>query len=113
EAARLPSAASVACGPEAAMAHVRCVAAAQMSMPQIAKFPEALLTKESNGASAMICVSGLHAALVQCYDQAILPSEHGGLGWATPARIVRLKDSTDPAGGEDEANDEHKERAYV
>ncbi len=103
EAARQSSASSIACGAQAAMAHVRCVAAAQLSMPQITRFPATMLTRESDGANAMICVNGLHAALVQCYDQSILPAEHGGLDWATPAQIVRLAEGSNSAD-EDAAN---------
>ena len=83
----------IPCGPRAAMAHVLCVAAAQASMPRIAQFPQSMLQRERLGESDMICVSGLHAALVQCYDQGILPSEHGGLGWSEPGQLVNVSRS--------------------
>jgi hypothetical protein len=38
----------------------------------------------------MVCVTGLHAALVQCYDQWILPHEHGGLSWAAPGQVITI-----------------------
>ncbi|HWP39579.1 MAG TPA: Gfo/Idh/MocA family oxidoreductase, partial [Tepidisphaeraceae bacterium] len=87
----------IACGPRAAMAHTLCVAAAQVSMPQIRQFPASMLVKEPVGGEGargmMICVNGLHAAMVQCYDQGILPYEHGGLDWAATGRIVHVNDN--------------------
>ncbi|WP_428940686.1 Gfo/Idh/MocA family protein [Fontivita pretiosa] len=87
----------MACGPRAAMAHTLCVAAAQASMPQIRQFPASMLVKEPVGGEGtrglMICVNGLHAAMVQCYDQGILPHEHGGLDWAAAGQIVHVKDN--------------------
>jgi predicted dehydrogenase len=92
----------IACGTRAAMAHVHCIAAAQMSMPQIHSFPAPMLVNEPlPEGSAMVCVGGLHASLVQCYDQAILPSEHGGLEWSVPGQVVHIKPET--ASGLDDA----------
>jgi hypothetical protein len=91
----------VVCGTAAAMPHVLCVAAAQRSMPQVRQFPREMLTTQHVGEGTMICVSGLHAAIVQCYDQWILPSEHGGLSWASKGEAIHLKD--DPAATSDEA----------
>ena len=86
---------SIPCGTRAAMAHTQCIAAAQASMPQIHSFPSSMILRERLADGTMICVSGLHAAMVQCYDQAILPSEHGGLDWAAPGKLINLKDGLD------------------
>jgi predicted dehydrogenase len=80
----------VVCGTAAAMPHVLCVAAAQRSMPQVREFPREMLATQHVSEGTMICVNGLHAAIVQCYDQWILPSEHGGLSWATPGHLIRV-----------------------
>jgi hypothetical protein len=34
----------------------------------------------------MVAIDGLGDALAECYTRAILPGEHGGLGWATATR---------------------------
>jgi predicted dehydrogenase len=81
---------SVVCGTAAAMPHVLCVAAAQESMPQIRAFPRDMVNSQPVGDSAMVCVTGLHAALVQCYDQWILPHEHGGLNWAAAGEVITI-----------------------
>jgi hypothetical protein len=41
----------------------------------------------------MKCVTGLASALVQCYDQAILPAEHRGLAWAARGERIDLTQS--------------------
>ncbi len=88
---------SIPCGVPASTAHALCVGAAQSSSP-IHPFPANLVTVETLGGQEMKCVAGLGSALVQCYDQGILPSEHHGLSWAAPGRLVDL---TEPAWGID------------
>jgi predicted dehydrogenase len=80
----------VVCGTAAAMPHVLTVAAAQQSMPQIRGFPQSMVCTERVGDGAMVCVTGLHAAMVQCYDQWILPHEHGGLNWSAPGDVIHI-----------------------
>ena len=82
----------VACNVRSALAHAECVAAAQASMPQIQSFPPELVALQSWGGAPMKSVHALAAALVQCYDQSILPSEHRGLKWAVPGEVVYLSD---------------------
>ncbi|HEY7090430.1 MAG TPA: Gfo/Idh/MocA family oxidoreductase [Tepidisphaeraceae bacterium] len=92
----------IACGTRAAIPHTLCIAAAQASMPQILTFPSAMLVNERIGEGmTMVCVTGLHAALVQCYDQAILPSEHGGLDWAKAGQVIPVKENIAGAGDPD------------
>lgn len=80
----------VPCGIHAASAHALCVAAAQLSMPEIQDFPGALVTTEDLAGHSMKCVTGLGSALVQCYDQAMMPSEHGGLAWSRRGQVIDL-----------------------
>jgi hypothetical protein len=75
-----------------ALAHAECVAAAQASMPQIQSFPPEIVSLQSWGGQPMKAVPPLAAALVQCYDQSILPSEHRGLKWAVPGEVIHLSD---------------------
>jgi predicted dehydrogenase len=87
----------VACGVRTAIAHTQCVAAAGASMPQIRPFPSELVALQTWGGQPMRCVPALAAALVQCYDQAILPSEHRGLKWAARGEVVPLAAATTTA----------------
>lgn len=80
----------VACSVMGATPHTLCVAAAQMSMPEIQTFPRRLLTAEQLPDGVVRCVAGLDAALVQCYDQGVLPHEHGGFEWAVPGETIHL-----------------------
>jgi predicted dehydrogenase len=97
----------VACGPSASMAHVLCIAAAQASMPSIRAFPQSLITREQAGDSEMVCVTGLHDALVQCYDQGILPSEHGGLEWSNRAEVIQVNDGLTASEQSTDGDDAH------
>jgi hypothetical protein len=38
----------------------------------------------------MKCVTGLASAMVQCYDQGILPAEHRALAWAAGGERIDL-----------------------
>jgi predicted dehydrogenase len=80
----------VACGVRGASSHALCVSAAQASSP-VQVFPDELITDEVGPESEMKCVRGLTAALVQCYDQGILPAEHTGLDWAEPGEPIDLR----------------------
>ena len=84
----------IPCGVRAASSHALAVAAAQLSMPIIRDFPKSMVTLEHPIAAVntapMKVVTGLGSALVQCYDQAILPSEHGGLAWSASGEVVDL-----------------------
>ena len=81
------------------------ITAAQLSMPQIREFPRSLLTLEhaSHGTTApMKCVTGLGSALVQCYDQAILPAEHGALAGSAAGDVIDLSAPSWNVDGEPE-----------
>ncbi|MBC7782411.1 MAG: hypothetical protein H7144_01120 [Burkholderiales bacterium] len=78
----------VACPARAAVSHVVCIAAAHASMPQIADFPREQIIQSASDTITMSVVSGLHATLVQCYDQALLPSELGAMDWTKPGRVI-------------------------
>lgn len=80
----------VACGIPAALPHALCVAAAAESTPSATEFPPELITMQGLSGEPMKCVSGLASALVQCYDQGILPAEHRGLSWSTRGEQIDL-----------------------
>ena len=80
----------VACGIEAAMSHTVCVQAAQASTPEIVDLPKDRLRVTERGDGPLVWVDGLQDVLVQCYDQGILPAEHGSVAWARRGRPVRI-----------------------
>jgi hypothetical protein len=82
--------APIACGIPAAVPHALCVAAAAASMPSVAEFPSDLVTMQGLSGQPMKCVTGLASAMVQCYDQGILPAEHRALGWAAGGERIDL-----------------------
>jgi predicted dehydrogenase len=80
----------IACGIPAAVPHALCVAASAASMPSVQDFPADLVSIQGLSGQPMKCVTGLASALVQCYDQAILPAEHRGLAWAARGERIDL-----------------------
>ncbi|HEV2295864.1 MAG TPA: Gfo/Idh/MocA family oxidoreductase [Tepidisphaeraceae bacterium] len=80
----------IACGIPAAVPHALCVAAAAASMPNVNEFPSDLITTQGLSGQPMKCVTGLASAMVQCYDQGILPAEHRGLTWSTRGERIDL-----------------------
>ena len=81
----------LACGVRGAAPHTLCISAAQASMPQIVSFPDELIVLEDLPDGPMRAVLGLPAALVQCYDQSILPHDHRGLAWSSPGQVVDVR----------------------
>lgn len=79
----------VACGIRAALAHTACVSAAQASVA-ISAFPARLQQTLRLDGEQIVCVEGLHRALVECYDRGVLPAEHGELAWASPGTRITL-----------------------
>lgn len=75
------------CGIEAAVAHTRCVIAAQQSMPRIVPFPHELIQVTGEAGHRKTAVAGLGQVLRQCYDTWRLPSEIGA-PWASAGRAV-------------------------
>jgi predicted dehydrogenase len=66
------------------------VNAAQESMPDIVTFPENMIHFDKD--QDLVWVNEIQQAFIQCYDQAILPSEHGALAWARAGKVMDLKD---------------------
>ena len=99
----------VPCGVRAASSHALAVAAAQASTPHIRDFPKSMIALEhpigAVAAAPMKVVTGLGSALVQCYDQAILPTEHGGLAWSAPGEVIDLTAPRWSFDGETESSD--------
>jgi predicted dehydrogenase len=80
----------IACGIPAAVPHALCVAAAAASMPKVSEFPSDLVTMQGLSGQPMKCVTGLASAMVQCYDQGMLPAEHRALSWAARGERIDL-----------------------
>ena len=62
-------------------------------MPHVHDFPASLVNIQEIDGQQMKSVNGLGSALVQCYDQAILPSEHGALAWSSPGQVINMVSS--------------------
>ena len=77
------------CGIDAAAAHILCVDAVQKS--EIVEFPEELIRTTPFEDDTLVHVQGLEEALLQCCSNNILPSEHGGIAWASKAKRVELE----------------------
>lgn len=78
------SGAAPACGIAAAMPHTVAVVAAQRSVSAIASFPPEARRAHLDNGQTMIWIERLADALVECYDRAIMPAEHGQFTWARP-----------------------------
>jgi len=83
--------APVACGVETATAHVLCINGLQESSPEVVGVPADMVNEEGDAEKQLRWIAGLQAAFVQCYDQGLLPAEHGGLPWALEAKTVDLR----------------------
>jgi predicted dehydrogenase len=81
----------VPCGVRTALSHTLCMNGAQDSSAGIGNFPEELIQTTGDGTEQLRWVTGLSDAVVQCFAQGILPSEHGGLTWALPGSLVDLR----------------------
>ena len=81
--------APVLCGLEAAASHTLCVNGLQDST-DICDFPRDLVKTEcvADG-NTRVWVDGLDAALDECYDAGVLPTEHG-MAWAKKGRLLNL-----------------------
>lgn len=94
----------VTCGIEASMQQTLCLNGAQESMPEIVQIPDELRDVDGEGEEAQTSIRGVQAAFIQCYNEALLPSEHGGIPWAQAGRKVDLRGydrfpTTDRIGG--------------
>lgn len=82
----------VLCDIEAAIPQVLTVNGAQESMPAPAEFPDVRVKgRRDDGQDSLVWVEGLQAAFVQCYDQSLLCSEHGGIEWSRRGKPVDLR----------------------
>lgn len=79
----------VPCGVRAALAHARCVAAAQRS-GTITPFPTQLRHLVGTNGQQMIEVHCLQQTLLECYRRGVLPSERGEVEWAQPAPVAHV-----------------------
>ena len=77
------------CSIDDAIPQTLVVAAAHRSS-EITTFPPELLLRTTTPTDEIVWVDGLQAGLTQCYALGLLPSEHGGLSWATPGRTVEV-----------------------
>jgi len=59
---------------------------------QIGVVPEDVIEIEDRENERLTWVKGLQAAFLQCYDQGILPAEHGGIPWAREGRLIDLRE---------------------
>jgi predicted dehydrogenase len=80
----------VACAVGASMPQVLCVNGMQDSVPEIADFPKDMVKVDGEPGTRQTWVQGLPDVFVQCYDQGILPSEHGGVSWAKCGKKIDL-----------------------
>ncbi len=85
DAARSP--ATIACGPEAAMAHTLAVNGMHESVSEPVSFPDAIVV--GGDAAGRCYVPGLNETLSRCYERHLLPAE-AGAGWARAGLPVDL-----------------------
>jgi predicted dehydrogenase len=86
----------VACDVNAAMAHTSCVMAAQKSA-DILDFPLRLRQTIELEGEPMLCVDGLYEALIDCYEQGVLPAATGKCDWARAGSAIELEKAPPPA----------------
>jgi len=77
------------CGLEAALSQTLCLDGLQDSMPDIARFPEQLLRRETAPDRRRIWVAGLDEIFERCYETLRLPSELD-VPWSRPGARVDL-----------------------
>ena len=83
---------TVACGIEAARTHTLCINAAQESMPEVEVFAEpSIKVQQLDDGDTLTCVEGLHAALMQCFKECVMPHENGEFSWARQGKLIDLR----------------------
>lgn len=81
-----------ACGIEASLQHTLALNGAHLSCPQIVDFPaEEVKRVDLEEGNYMMTMPPLLTILTQCYDQGILFSEHGGVKFARPGKVIDLR----------------------
>jgi len=79
-----------ACTIAASIPHVLCVNGAQKSMPEIGGFPDNILKTEGETGKRKISVSGIEKDLMECFENAKLPSEMG-IAWSKPGKKIDIQ----------------------
>ena len=79
------------CDLHAARAHTVCINGIQDSVPRPVDFPPGLVRCNAHGDACIVAVSGLADCLRECYARRLLPHELGAT-WASPGRIIDLRD---------------------
>jgi predicted dehydrogenase len=80
------------CSIDDAMSHSIAACAAHESAP-ITAFPREMVHRsERDRSDSLVWVEGLQAAMVQCFAQGILPSDHHGIPWARPGSVVDVRE---------------------
>lgn len=82
----------VVCDVDASTPLTLAVNGAQDSMPEVVSFERSMLAEIPHENDPLVWIKRLQQSFVQCFGQGILPSEHGGLGWARPGKMVDLSD---------------------
>lgn len=90
----------VVCDVDASIPLTLAVNGAQDSMPDVTPFPESMVEVTPHEQSQLVWVKRIQQSFVQCYDQGILPAEHGGLTWARAGEVVDLRDYRWYPGGQ-------------
>ncbi len=83
------------CSVQDALAQLRVVCAAGDSSA-VVPFPAELVRRSTEhdgpaGSATLTWVDDLQAVFTQCYARGLLPAEHGGVRWARPAKVVRVR----------------------
>jgi len=81
------------CGIHAAIPELLCVNGAQESS-EVVTFPDSLVRRQGPDKDPLTVVNGLQAIMVQCFNQGVLPHEHGGVAWSHESEVVSLRDYT-------------------
>ena len=85
------SAATPACGITAAMSQTLCMNGAQESAGEVVEVPPEVVQVVGDE-NPITTIRGLLPLAVQCYEQALLPSELGSVSWARAGRPIDLRD---------------------
>ena len=82
-----------ACGTEAALSQTLCLNGAQMSHPEPAAFPAALVRRTGERGAERLWVEGLDEVMAAAYEAGRLPAETG-VTWGRKGRRVALSEQT-------------------
>jgi predicted dehydrogenase len=88
-----------ACCAQAATPQILCVNGLQDSMPQPVEIPKECIRTVGPEGTRLTTINGLMDAMVQCYEQGILFSEHGEIRWSAPGKTIDLRNYRSFPGG--------------